>query len=173
MAGFALPGMGGGRKKLSEIMFDKYDADRSGAIDPSEFQLMCFNQGYILSQDELKFAMLELDRDGSGQIEKKEFSSWWERPERWQSLQLDESGLEIRRSAAETFSQFDSTGRGVISTADFDAFYQNLVSRNLTNKSKESCKADLDSNGDGTIQFSEYIEWLARIGSIQVRVMFN
>eukprot|EP00455_Lapot_gusevi_P056497 TRINITY_DN9407_c0_g1_i2.p1 TRINITY_DN9407_c0_g1~~TRINITY_DN9407_c0_g1_i2.p1 ORF type:complete len:112 (+),score=20.96 TRINITY_DN9407_c0_g1_i2:109-444(+) len=110
---------------------------------------------------------------GVDQIDKNEFRKWWQKPDRWKSLQLDDEGLETRRAAAQVFCQFDESGDGIISTTEFDQFYANLLEHQLTDKSRDACLRDLDSNGDGTIQFSEYVEWLARIGSIQIRVIFQ
>jgi len=156
---------------LAQIMFKKFDADASGAIDAAEFQALCFGLGYALSPSEVAMAVKTLDLDGSGQIDEKEFVEWWKKDNRWESLQLDEKGLQTRKDAAETFNEVDSGKTGVISTADFDKFYNILKTRGLTTKTKESALADLDTSGDHKIQFSEYIDWLERIGTIKIKVM--
>jgi len=162
---------GGKKPTLSQIMFKKFDTDKSGAIDAGEFQGLCFGLGYALSPSEVAMAVKTLDTDGSGQIDEKEFVDWWKKDNRWESLQLDEKGLQIRRDAAETFNEVDSGKTGVVSTSDFDKLYNILKTKGLTTKSKDDALADLDTSGDHKIQFSEYIDWLERIGTIKIKVM--
>lgn len=157
-------------RPLSEIMFDKFDADRSGFIDAQEFQQLTFALGYALTPVEVEFAVKIIDTDGSGKIEKNEFSAWWKLRDRWEALKLDEEALAIRQAAADCFNEIDSTKTGVIHKQDFDKFYKEVTDRKLTTKSKEAFLEDLDKNGDGKIQFAEYIEWLQRQGTIQVKV---
>jgi len=152
-------------------MFRKFDTDKSGNIDTGEFQALCFNLGYALSPAEVAMAVKTLDTDGSGHIDENEFCVWWKSGNRWESLQLDEKGLSVRQAAAETFNEVDTSKTGVINTTDFDKFYKILVERKLTTKAKDACLADLDTSGDHKIQFSEYIDWLERIGTISVKVM--
>jgi len=174
--GMGLPGMGapGGKPKpVSEIMFEKFDKDKSGSIDAGEFQHLCFNLGYALSEAELAFALKTLDGDNSGKIELKEFKEWWRRPERWEELKLDAAQLEVRQQAADVFKTYDKDLQGAISTKDFDKFYGELLGGKLTKKDKATALADLDKNGDGRVQFAEYIEWLQRQGTLSVKVIIE
>jgi len=160
-----------GIQDLSKIIFDKTDVDHSGSIDTHEFQTLCRNQGYTLSDSEVALVVRELDADNSGGIEYGEFKKWWSDKNRWSRLKLEEKDLALRKHAAETFAKYDTTNKGAISTKDFDAFYKNLVDHKLTTKSKEDCLRDLDSNGDHLVEFGEYVDWLTRIGTIHVKVM--
>jgi len=160
----------GAPKPLSEIMFNKFDVDKSGSIDSKEFQQLCFNLGYSLTDTELQLALKTLDDDNSGKIELKEFTTWWKKADRWSELKLDEAELAKRQSAAETFNSFDTSKTGFLQAKDFEKFYQSLVDSKLTTKSKDRALADFDSNGDHKLNFSEYIEWLKRQGTITVKL---
>ncbi len=85
-------------------------------------------------------------------------------PSRFESLLLDDHGLHVRRTAAQIFRSFDPSAisTGVVPAARFPDFHAQLVSNHLTRLPMEQCKADLDSNNDGKIQFNELVEWLAR-----------
>lgn len=62
-----------------------------------------------------------------------------------------------------------SAKNGYVSKSDFDALYAEMVSQGLTSKSKETVFETLDSgNGDGRIQFSEYINWMKNQGIFHV-----
>ena len=157
-------------KPLSQIMFQKFDADKSGHIDSKEFQQLCFALGYSLTQPELDLALKLLDNDASGQIDEAEFCAWWKKSDRWAELKLDDAELEKRKSAADTFNSYDSKKTGFIGIEDFDKFYAELVENKLTTKEKDNAKRDLDKNGDGKIVFSEYIEWLQRQGVLTIKL---
>jgi len=58
----------------SEIneMFDKVDADGSGAIDYSEFIVATMNEKNLLSNNKLQTAFKMFDKDGGGSISVEE-----------------------------------------------------------------------------------------------------
>lgn len=49
-------------------MFDKVDADKSGAIDYSEFVVATMNEKNLLSNNKLQSAFKMFDKDGGGSI---------------------------------------------------------------------------------------------------------
>eukprot|EP00460_Paracercomonas_marina_P001572 EW706408.1.p1 GENE.EW706408.1~~EW706408.1.p1 ORF type:complete len:173 (+),score=69.15 EW706408.1:30-521(+) len=133
--------------------------------------LLCSKMGYLITAGEAVLVVKTLDLDGSGKIDKNEFKIWWNKEDRWASIKLDEKDLAVRQAAAEAFASYDSEGKGVLSRKDYDAFYQSLVTKQLTTKSKDAVFADLDKNGDGAISFYEYCEWLVAIGTVKVKVL--
>jgi hypothetical protein len=154
---------------MAEIMFAKFDTDKSGHMDEKEFQQLCFALGYALSPVEVTLALRVLDKDGSGHVDSKEFANWWKSGNRWEELKLDEKALIVRQKAADAFNEYDSQKTGVLMKESFDKFYQDIVNKNLSKKDKATFLSDLDSNGDGKIQFAEYIDWLQRQGTIEVK----
>lgn len=66
-----------GERVTIERAFDKYDEDGSGAVDAAELANICSDLDAELSSSELSEAMKQLDKDGSGLIEKDEFVTWW------------------------------------------------------------------------------------------------
>jgi Ca2+-binding EF-hand superfamily protein len=49
-----------------KALFKKYDTDGSGDIDAKEFQILAFDLGLVLTDDEAKTFVKELDTDGNG-----------------------------------------------------------------------------------------------------------
>jgi Ca2+-binding EF-hand superfamily protein len=58
-------------------IFERYDADGSGAISARELQLLCADLGVHLSKREVKDALKKLDKDGSASLSFEEFFPWW------------------------------------------------------------------------------------------------
>jgi len=165
--------MGGSPKSMAEIMFEKFDTDKTGYLDQNEFQLLCRNMGYAVSQHECQLALKTLDLDGNGQLSLSEFKKWWANPDRWSELHVDDKQLQVRQNASETFKAYDHDNKGVIKKNNFSNFHDDLKKNKLTTKDEAGTFADLDKDGNGVISYSEYVEWLARNGDISVKVMPN
>jgi Ca2+-binding EF-hand superfamily protein len=74
-----------------ERIYKKYDANNDGKINRQEFQKICYELGHFLSEDELTIAFALVDSDGSGQIEKSEFKTFWQTDDRFKRLRLDDA----------------------------------------------------------------------------------
>merc|ERR1711871_1438049 len=59
-------------------MFKKFDVNGTGSIDVRELQKLTEAMGLFLGQEELNNAMLDLDANGSGDIDLQEFWTWWQ-----------------------------------------------------------------------------------------------
>lgn len=64
------------RKEIREI-FDHYDHDKNGTIDPREFGALldALDQGF--SEDEAKAGLEAIDLDKNGRIDFEEFMKWF------------------------------------------------------------------------------------------------
>jgi Ca2+-binding EF-hand superfamily protein len=164
-----MPMMGlGPQPPLSVRMFKKYDKDNSGSINYEEFKFLCYDLGHFLSDAELQMALKIIDADGSGEIDEKEFASWWNRSDRFGSIQLSDKELERLVIASEQFQRFDADSSGVLDRDEFAGLHALLIEQNLTTKPLDRCLEDLDSNRDGQISFNEYVEWLNRSGAFKL-----
>lgn len=54
-------------------LFDKFDKDLSGSIDPEEMRVVCDELGLKLSAEQYHAVITEADADGNGQIDFDEF----------------------------------------------------------------------------------------------------
>ena len=78
-------------------LFEEIDADESGLLDREEVAELAESLGAPLSTAELDDAMLQMDEDGSGEVDFDEFASWFRK--------LENSGAE---EASPPLPQFTS-----------------------------------------------------------------
>jgi len=150
---------------LSQVIFEKFDKDKSGFIDNSEFQQCAFILGYALTDLDIQSLLKVLDADGNGKVDLNEFGKWWAISDRWSQLKLTDDDLNIRKISAETFNEYDDKHTGYVISEEFDAFYSDLVDQSLTKKSKDEFQQDLDAKA-GKIHFKNYIDWLTKLGTL-------
>jgi hypothetical protein len=69
---------------------------------------------------------------------------------------------------AETyFKHWDRDGNGWIDRDEFKALHADLVKNGITALSLSDAWANLDADGDGTITFNEYVDFLITVGSLR------
>jgi Ca2+-binding EF-hand superfamily protein len=72
-------------------MFEKYDKNKSGFIDATEFKQFCYDLGHSLTEEQCALALLTLDRNKDGQIAYDEFLAWWRTEVSSQGINLNSS----------------------------------------------------------------------------------
>eukprot|EP01090_Pellita_catalonica_P012195 TRINITY_DN2593_c0_g1_i2.p1 TRINITY_DN2593_c0_g1~~TRINITY_DN2593_c0_g1_i2.p1 ORF type:complete len:183 (+),score=41.57 TRINITY_DN2593_c0_g1_i2:360-908(+) len=154
--------LGGKRKPLSQIVFEKYDTDKSGSVDIHEFHGMCYDLGHFLTKKETDIALKVVDKDGSGKVELKEFTAWWKDSKRFDKFQKTPEEMEWVEKAVKEFRVFDKDSSGTVTADEFNQLCPKLKAQGLTDKDPDAVLGDLDQDGSGEISFNEYIEWLAR-----------
>lgn len=151
----------GSSQPLSRAIFNKYDPGGSGHISTGQFQAMALDFGVFLTGNALTIAVKMIDHDGNGTIEYEEFLNWYKQSS-FSSLSLDDETLQRRSSAAKLFRKYDDDNSGIIDVEEFKGLYAELKMQNLTDHSCEKAMEDMDSDGDGKIEFNEFVGWLDR-----------
>ncbi len=112
-----------GKSKISDLIFDKYDQDRSGKWDRREMHFFCYdNGGFALTQAELsKVCVPSLEHvfsysspwlatltdiptqvltdagiEEGSQIDRDQFKAWFSKPDRWEGINIPELTLKVR-----------------------------------------------------------------------------
>lgn len=152
----------GGTKPVSRLIFDKYDAGGSGHISTGQFQAMALDFGVFLTGSALSLAVKVIDHDGNGTIEYGEFLEWYKQSS-FSSLSLDDDTLKRRSAAAKLFLKYDTDKSGIIEAGDeFSGLHAELLALKLTSHSREKALEDMDLDGDGQIEFNEFVGWIDR-----------
>jgi Ca2+-binding EF-hand superfamily protein/CRP-like cAMP-binding protein len=62
-------------------IFDAIDADDSGELERDEVRTLMLMLGRKLNESQLTKVFMELDEDGNGNVDYKEFKTWWDKQE--------------------------------------------------------------------------------------------
>jgi Ca2+-binding EF-hand superfamily protein len=135
--------------------FSKYDNDGSGHLNSTEFGKVCYDMGLFLDKVELDAALHQLDSGQDGRIGLDEFSQWWKSPDRMKILEAAEKP--VVQQAIAYFQQYDKDSSGSINVTEFKQLCTDL-GWGVDNISKSL--SALDKNGDGVIDFNEFLIWL-------------
>lgn len=173
---------GGGTKPVSQLLFNKYDTDKSGLSFPSSFQLidlllglisvselrfLCYDMGYYLSDSQLEWACTLIDKDGSGEISYAEFSSWWQNPLRFDHLLLTDEQLEKLHQITELFRTFDRNNTGLLDKQQFRELFRELIRKKIMEENQANQFDEIDRSHDGKINFNELISWFYDQGVLE------
>ncbi|PRP84008.1 hypothetical protein PROFUN_08605 [Planoprotostelium fungivorum] len=155
---------------VSRLVFNKYDTDKTGTLDRKEFKELCYSSGHFLSDRELDSAIAVIDRSGDGKISYDEFVSWWSSNSRWGRVELSTEQMATLERCSKYFMYFDKDRSGSLDRNEFSKLHAD-IKKHFPQKlgTLDSAIAKLDSNGDGIIQFGEYLDWLQIEGVMNLK----
>ena len=135
--------------KMSEFKeaFEIFDKDRDGYITTKELGDIMKNLGQSPSEAELQDMINEVDLDGNGTIDFKEFLGLMAR-------KMKESDNE--EEIIEAFKVFDRDGNGLISSDEL-LHVLNSLGEKLTIEEVDDLIKDADLDGDGYINYEEFV----------------
>jgi len=154
--------LGEAKVPLSKIVFDKYDANKTGSISVSEFGHMCMELGTELTPEQLETAVRVMDKDGNGTIEYDEFLPWWQKEERMREVKRTEEELVFLHDAFEKFVSFDKDSNGTIDRQEFNDMHEYLVSEGYAHHDPDTDWEEMNPEHYETISFSLYSAFIQK-----------
>jgi len=124
--------------------FGRFDPHGTGAISASSCGELIQELGGRMDAKQVESVVAELDSDGSGFIEFREFIDWWQ-----------------LHGMRQTFRRFDVDDSGSIEAQELEMLLHSLGIR-LEAEAMEAALRLLDPNGDGVITWDEYLLWWER-----------
>ncbi|KAL5276839.1 hypothetical protein ACFFRR_002198 [Megaselia abdita] len=132
--------------------FMLFDKDEDGTISLSELGVVMRSLGQRPSELELRNMITEFDTDGSGSIEFNEFL---------QMMSKKMVGADGEFELKEAFKVFDKDNDGLISSSELRHVMMNLGER-LSEADVDDMIKDADMDGDGMINYNEFVMILTR-----------
>lgn len=136
------------RAQIAELdqVFKKFDVNGDGKISSSELGAIMSSLGQPASDEELNHMILEVDSDGDGFIDFKEF------------VELNTNGVdpaEALENLKDAFSVYDIDGNGSISAEELHEVLRSLGDECSIAECRKMI-GGVDSDGDGMINFEEF-----------------
>lgn len=137
-----------GRAQIAELeqVFMKFDVNGDGKISSSELGAIMGSLGQPSGEEELRRMIKEVDSDGDGFIDLKEF------------IELNTKGVdsdEVLASLKDAFSVYDIDGNGSISAEELHEVLRSLGD-DCSIAECQKMISGVDANGDGMISFDEF-----------------
>ncbi|KAM5566886.1 putative calcium-binding protein CML25 [Rosa sericea] len=133
-----------------EQVFKKFDVNGDGKISSSELGAIMGSLGHPATEDELRSMILEVDADGDGFIDFKEF------------VELNTNGIdsaEALQNLKDAFSVYDIDGNGSISAEELFEVLRSLGDECSIGECRKMISG-VDADGDGMINFEEFKEMM-------------
>ncbi|BFZ19131.1 hypothetical protein BsWGS_22170 [Bradybaena similaris] len=132
--------------------FRLFDKDGDGSISTEELGTVMRNLGQFPSVDELNQMLQEIDIDGDGTFSFEEFVQVMANVGGLSETSQESEEEELRQA----FRVFDKSGCGYITPSDLRAVLQ-CMGQELTEEEIDEMIAEVDIDGDGRIDFEEFI----------------
>ena len=139
-------------EKITEFRaaFELFDKDRDGSITTKELGTVMRNLGQNPSEEELKQMIREVDLDGSGTIDFKEFLCL---------MVKKMKGNDTEEELLEAFKVFDRDGNGYITSHELRHIMTNL-GEGLSPEEVEEMIREADLDNDGQIDYDEFVKMM-------------
>lgn len=135
------------------IAFRKADGDNSNQLSIPELLRLCEEMGLPAEKDEEEMLM-KIDSDDSGEIDITEWMTFWLK----RISCLPNPAKQQEAIARNTFKKFDKDGSGYLDLEELRALIDSLGAK-FTDKEMADALKELDSDGSGQIEESEFISW--------------
>ncbi|XP_069114961.1 uncharacterized protein [Argopecten irradians] len=135
-----------------EAAFSIFDTDDDGCITTDELASVMRSMGGVTTEEELQDMIKEADADGSGDIDLEEFLALMAK-----KMKDTDSEEDLKQA----FKVFDKDNSGFITQIELRTVMTNLGEKMDDEEVEEMIKeADLD--GDGKINYSEFVAMMTR-----------
>ncbi len=137
------------RMKGIQDMFKLFDKDGDGHISAGEIKSLLVAIGREPSEEQIKKFMNEVDKDGNGEVDLKEFLKFMEQEEKVPRSKQEE--------IVEAFKVFDLDGNGFVTFDEFKSILMKFGGQ-FTQKEVREIYNLADADGDGKLTYAEFVE---------------
>jgi len=140
--------------KVLKICFGMFDVKKVDFLSADDLDEILRAMGFRPSKEELQEILLEIDEDGSGEIEFGEFCQLCAK------FLIEEPDEEtMKRELKEAFRVYDKEANGFISMGVLRDIISELDTR-LTTEDLDGIIEEIDEDGSGTMDFDEFCQMM-------------
>merc|ERR1711993_231223 len=140
--------------KCLKTCFDLFDTKKVDFLSADDLGEIMRAMGFRPTEDELKELLLEIDEDGSGEIEFGEFCQLCA------TFLVEDPDIEtMKKELKDAFRVYDKEGQGFITTETLRGLISELLAP-LTDEELEGIIEELDEDGSGSMDFDEFCEMM-------------
>merc|ERR1712013_229910 len=138
-------------KEMVTKVFNKFDADGTGAVSTAELGNIMRSIGMFPTDDEVEDLLKYMDGDGSGVLELSELMKHMA-----QQIHLRRK-VDPEHDFKEAFLVFDKDGNGKISKEELTRVLTECGRMQLTMEEAEEFIVMVDTDGDGMLNYEEFV----------------
>merc|ERR1712001_231497 len=140
--------------KCLKVCFDLFDTKKVDFLSADDLGEIMRAMGFRPTEEELQELLLEIDEDGSGEIEFAEFCQLCA------TYLVEDPDMEtMKRELKDAFRIYDKEGLGYITTETLRGLIGELLAP-LTEEELEGILEELDEDGSGSMDFDEFCEMM-------------
>merc|ERR1711902_65233 len=140
--------------KCLKVCFDLFDTKKQDFLSADDLGEIMRAMGFRPTEEELKDLVLEIDEDGSGEIEFPEFCQLCA------TFLVEDPDLEtMKKELKDAFRIYDKEGQGFITNDTLRALIGELLAP-LTDEELDGIIEELDEDGSGSMDFDEFCEMM-------------
>ncbi|XP_012581055.1 PREDICTED: calcium-binding protein 2 [Condylura cristata] len=136
-----------------QAAFQEFDRDRDGYIGHRELGACMRTLGYMPTEMEL----IEISQQISGRVDFEDFVELM-----GPKLLAETADMIGVRELRDAFREFDTDGDGRISLGELRAALKALLGQRLSQREVDEILQDVDLNGDGLVDFEEFVRMMSR-----------
>lgn len=134
---------------IFKACFDEFDADGGGSIDTAELEKLLNAFGVYPDEEEMRNMVLEVDEDGSGEIEFDEFLQML-------LLRMERNMMLNKDALKHAFDTIDEDHDGEVDSDQMEEFLMKRADEGMTTKEAQAMIKVADADGSGTVNFEEF-----------------
>ncbi|KAL3417991.1 calmodulin [Phlyctema vagabunda] len=132
--------------------FELFDTNGDGTISVKELSSVMKSLGQNPSDAEIEDMINEVDHDRNGTIDFEEFVKMMTAPTK---------DVDFEAEMKSAFKVFDHDGSGTISSQEIRRVMTSF-GENLTEEELDSMLKEVDKNGDGSIDYEEFVHFITK-----------
>jgi calmodulin len=136
--------------KVLKLCFNLFDTKKQEFLDADDLEDILRVFGFRPSKEELQEILVEIDEDGSGEIEFGEFCQLCAK------FLVEEPDEEtMKAELKDAFRMYDKEGNGFISTGQIREIFQE-VDPNIKDEDLDDVIDEIDEDGSGNLDFEAF-----------------